>query len=151
MWINLGNHLKRKDPTKFWQYLLMLMCFLNWWLTFFQAHDVSLMHLSTCRPTYFFIDVPLDSSYNLFLCWFSSTSSFKHWASPFKETLMTFIHTNKTRHIWHLETTILLALKFITPSIINFKAYFFSLIVKHYMCRKKHGEKLGNAPKSMHF
>jgi hypothetical protein len=64
---------------------------------------------------------------------------------------MTFIHTNKTRHIWHLETTILLALKFITPSIINFKAYFFSLIVKHYMCRKKHGEKLGNAPKSMHF
>jgi hypothetical protein len=71
----------------------------------------------------------------------SSTSSFKHWTSPFKETLMAFIHTNKTRHIWHLEMTILLVLKFITPSITVLKAYFFFLVVKQWMCRKKTGGK----------
>lgn len=69
----------------------------------------------------------------------------------FKETLMAFIHTNKTRHTWHLEMTILLALKFITPSTIDLKAFFFFLVVKQCMCKKKKKEKLGNAPKSMHF
>ncbi len=60
---------------------------------------------------------------------------------PFKKTLMAFIHTNKTRHTWHLEMTILLVLKFITPSTTNLKAYFFFLVVKQCMCRKKTQEK----------
>jgi len=67
----------------------------------------------------------------------SNTSSFKHWTSPFKKNLMTFIHTNKTRHIWHLEMIIFLASKFITPSTTDLTAYFFFPIVKQCMCRKK--------------
>jgi hypothetical protein len=118
-------------PSRAWpQTLLICLPSIMWPLPL-------LMRLLSNMQLLFFVHAPT------FKHLLSSTSSFKHWTSPFKEILMALRQTKKTRHrnsytIIPLQT--LKTLKLILSSYCE---------TMHVW--KKHGMQLGIAPKLVHF
>ncbi len=74
----------------------------------------------------------------------SSTSFFKHWTSPFKETLMSLRQTKKTRH---RDSYALLPLQTLNTLKLVLSSYCQTI----HVLEKKHRAKLGITPKLVHF
>ncbi len=83
----------------------LLMSFLICWMTFKNATSSFVDTFTFNCVTSSFIDSPIFKHVTSFCIHaltfkhlLSSTSSFKHWTSPFKETLMALRQTKKTKH-----------------------------------------------------
>ncbi len=74
----------------------------------------------------------------------SSISSFKHWTSPFKETLMALRQTKKTKHRNNYALLPVQTLK-------TLKHVISSCCQTMHMSKKKHEAKLAIARKLVHF
>lgn len=69
MWTNLGNHVNKRNPTKFQQYLLnMVMRLSPWWLTIFSSEWCFANAPLNLRIDVLFVDAPLGLLNDLQIC-----------------------------------------------------------------------------------